>query len=73
MLNAGPLGFLGGFGLRLGGRGHERDQRVPDGHLHRIIRRAGELRFAILATVACGGLSEHLVWMQALDQLLPQN
>jgi hypothetical protein len=37
-----PLGFLGGLCLGLRGRGHERDQRVPDGHLHGIFSGAVE-------------------------------
>ena len=36
VLDAGPLRFLGGFGLRLRGGGHEADQRTVHRYLHRV-------------------------------------
>jgi len=37
MGDASPLRFLGCFGLGLCGRGHEGDQRIADGLLHRVL------------------------------------
>ena len=36
VVDAGPLGGFGCFGLCLGGGSHERNQRIPDSALHRV-------------------------------------